>query len=1280
MTVGSTATYEDLAVAVRDRVRRIAEYPGLRAALEAEALDEARRLGAFVDPEVDLDLALRRVDACRALGWFHWYRHLALRHGVDQGDLDKAVRLLTFCFVAGQVDLPTDLLPRIMLQPEAVFAIDCMTTSGAPAMQTRVITAMRHTLRATDDEHPTRSVYLRFLAEALLERFRTEGRRSDLDTAVRSFRAALHAATHGADDAVLLLGLAAALLERHTLTGGGSDLDGAVDCLRSACAAAPPEDPLGTEAATGLVAVLLQRFRNTLRRADLDAAAKTLDDMMLRDADADAGDTDTDTDTDTDSNPVHTLQLLELGTAFSTLFEHTRRLEDLDRGADFLDRFVRAAPDDSSDRAVCLGMLALMSRDRYQVTHEPGDLDRWIEKARTAVRTVKGGSADHATFVGELGVAHQSRFDLKGLPDDLDKAVRYTQTAVDVTPDAGADRAGHLTNLAATLHTRFTHQGLPKDLDRAIDCLREALVSAPREGDERATTLSNLSGALLDRFHQFKADKDMDEAVTVGRAAVDNAPDGHPHRAAAQANLAMVLTTRFDVSRRRDDLDQAVRLSSASASGFAPGHPDRPASLCDWGTALGVRFRHFGDPSDLDEAIGCFRKAIESTGGDVNRCAAAWSNLGIALRSRAERTSNTADLDEAISLFRTAEQGVRATDHQRVLFQTNRAGALMQRYERTNDPADRQQAVVAMQEAAKAPSGSPSTRIAAATRAATLLADSSAGSAADMAVLAVELLPQVAPRQLARGDRQRALGSLSGLASFAASLVLADDRAPEASRGRRALQLLEMGRAVLLSQALDIRGDLTELRRRDRALADRFVRLRSRLDLPSGPSPEPARSPTTHPGQPRGAGEHHRPRLAHALADALDEIRRLDGFESFAIAPAVGELLDQARRGPVVVFNIGERGGHALMVTSGGVDTLPLPELTADTTVRKAAEFRIAVQSITDGTDGGLPTDPHGTMRDVLDWLWTAAAGPVLDALGLHCRPAGSADWPRVWWVPGGLLGLLPLHAAGQYSARSGHTHRCTVLDRVVSSYTPTVRALAHARRRTPDRSASGRALVVAMPTTPGLPADGRLDHVDGEVAVLRRHLPDVTLLREPDGTTPGGLGVARPATPTKAAVLDRLPDCSIAHFACHGESDTADPAHSRLVLHDHRSDPFTVASLDAVHLDRAELAYLSACHTAASDADQLLDEAIHLTSAFQLAGFRHVVGTLWPINDRIATLVADTFYTHLRTGTGPLNTSRAALALHLAVRAIRDGDDLSAQTDRAARPYLWAAYLHAGA
>jgi CHAT domain-containing protein len=56
------------------------------------------------------------------------------------------------------------------------------------------------------------------------------------------------------------------------------------------------------------------------------------------------------------------------------------------------------------------------------------------------------------------------------------------------------------------------------------------------------------------------------------------------------------------------------------------------------------------------------------------------------------------------------------------------------------------------------------------------------------------------------------------------------------------------------------------------------------------------------------------------------------------------------------------------------------------------------------------------------------------------------------------------------------------------------------------------------------------------------------------------------------------------------------------------------VASLADVQPHRAQLAFLSACQTARNPARDLLDEAIHLASAFQLAGYPHVVGTLWSV------------------------------------------------------------------
>lgn len=118
---------------------------------------------------------------------------------------------------------------------------------------------------------------------------------------------------------------------------------------------------------------------------------------------------------------------------------------------------------------------------------------------------------------------------------------------------------------------------------------------------------------------------------------------------------------------------------------------------------------------------------------------------------------------------------------------------------------------------------------------------------------------------------------------------------------------------------------------------------------------------------------------------------------------------------------------------------------------------------------------------------------------------------------------------------------------------------------------------------------------------------------------------------------------------------------------------PLTVTALATVRLDHAQLAYLSACRTANSVADDLLDEAIHLTSAFLLAGYPHVIGTMWPIGDHSAVEVCETFYSALTIG-GAVEIGTAADALHHAVRALRD------QERYRRLPGVRASHIHAGA
>jgi len=158
---------------------------------------------------------------------------------------------------------------------------------------------------------------------------------------------------------------------------------------------------------------------------------------------------------------------------------------------------------------------------------------------------------------------------------------------------------------------------------------------------------------------------------------------------------------------------------------------------------------------------------------------------------------------------------------------------------------------------------------------------------------------------------------------------------------------------------------------------------------------------------------------------------------------------------------------------------------------------------------------------------------------------------------------------------------------------------------------------------------------------------------------------------PTKATVLENLANCTIAHFACRGHTDPADPSRSHLLLHDHRRDPFTVAALTPMNLNHARLAYLSACGTARMTSTRLLDEAIHLASAFQLAGFPHVIGTLWEIDDKVAVDIAHAFYAVLTNPDGTIDPRQAASAIHHATRTQRD--------QRPATPYLWASHIHAG-
>lgn len=149
---------------------------------------------------------------------------------------------------------------------------------------------------------------------------------------------------------------------------------------------------------------------------------------------------------------------------------------------------------------------------------------------------------------------------------------------------------------------------------------------------------------------------------------------------------------------------------------------------------------------------------------------------------------------------------------------------------------------------------------------------------------------------------------------------------------------------------------------------------------------------------------------------------------------------------------------------------------------------------------------------------------------------------------------------------------------------------------------------------------------------------------------------------------MSALPNHPLVHFSCHGESDLTNPSASHLLLDDYQTRPLTVLDLTAAHLHGAELAFLSACTTARTGA-ALPDEPIHLAAACQLAGYHHVIASLWPINDNDTAWLTEAFYTtYTKTFQVP---DAVAAALHQATRDLR----MLHRT----RPSRWAPYTHTG-
>jgi CHAT domain-containing protein len=182
----------------------------------------------------------------------------------------------------------------------------------------------------------------------------------------------------------------------------------------------------------------------------------------------------------------------------------------------------------------------------------------------------------------------------------------------------------------------------------------------------------------------------------------------------------------------------------------------------------------------------------------------------------------------------------------------------------------------------------------------------------------------------------------------------------------------------------------------------------------------------------------------------------------------------------------------------------------------------------------------------------------------------------------------------------------------------------------------------------------------------------------------------------TRSALLDRLGEFPVFHFAGHARANLEQPLDSALLLAG--DDALTIQDLMSHRLVGVRLAVLSACETAVA-AQHVPEEALGIPSALMQAGAAAVIGTQWTVPDVSTAALTARFFDLWMSG-----EQEPTIALRRAQQWLRDstnvqlaealpevlGYDTSALSPTARRlwqtarpyahPHYWAGFVYVGA
>lgn len=964
-------------------------------------------------------------------------------------------------------------------------------------------------------------------------------------------------------------------------------------------------------------------------------------------------------------------------------------------------------------------------------TKDTASVRTWIRSLEDMLEGLSPNDPSRFQVGMHIGFSYAELWNRTNDMHDYDRATEYFNKISQIEVNDGPNK--HLQPVFAHLainleHTSKMLRGAARpELDQNLStCIQatEDLTAMKGPNELSAWSLAQTANILRSRWSDARDEEDLDQCIQLYRESLARMPDSF-NNSPAKSNLLHAsgdaFLQRYLWRNVLDDLETAIQyLEQSIKESASVDRERRAAQLNTLGVSYIARHPRTSDPEDLSTGLRKLEEAIDLCETYTARNARYHTDLATAYLAQYETSRDPSDINHGIHL---AEESIRigqrlgeASGHAKFPL----AWMYKARYKLSHDAQDWVLQVQCLQdclsqleershawwmcsnllgsafaelyeitgleaharvarsyfEAAPSSSSHFMSKITSMTAESHFYLFVSKGEWPQAFRVASDLVSQLHHQMgwsLKPVDKQFLLRRLVELGPDAAGVALLAKESPFT-----ALRQLETARSVIINSLLGLRSEVDELRRRHPEEAERYLELRSRIDAAEG-SPTSAAAAYLPAHEPT-----YRYDVSKELDKVIESIRALPtgDFGSFLEGPSEEDMKAAAAEGPIVVVNTSRFGCDAIIIKNDGITALRLDNVTMDDIKRRAQEN----------------TGSQSCKNDVLEWLWDKIVEPVLERLCFitSCHETGA--WPRIQWVPTGALSRLPLHAAG-YHHSPGHK---TAVDRVISSYSISVSALVQSRasllkgERNSSKVQDGREggpTPQAGSDKPGLlsvVAMEELPNAGKEIGQV------VNICR--------AMEVSRP-TSSRQQVLDSLKTCDIFHFAGHGTSNYRDPLSSALLLRD--SERLSVSHLLEVNLhERPQqsqpfLAFLSACSTGQIRQDENVDEGLHLMSAFQLAGFRHVIGTLWEVRDETCVQAAALVYKWMHVQ--GMTHASVAEALHFASRELRDrwlkesrqgrhprwhsestGQDQTRdklRTIRSAKesPLFWVPYVHYG-